>query len=191
MTTTQSQDEMLVRLNPEGEIIGSVSRKEAHNDESIIHAAVLVMIFTHPEMDETIEGKVGIEQLAGWFTQRSWDKDKYPGAYSVTAAGHVAYREGANLQELLDETAHRETAEEVGLHGLDLELIGTEIVHAPGEETQLIAVYRAITDALPYIADNEVAEIQLENVNKMRELIDDREFTPFALVAMRMLGVLS
>lgn len=111
--------EMFVQVNEVDEVIGLVSRKDAHSNPSIIHRAVCVLVINNAH------------QLL--LQLRSSSKDMFPGYWGLSCAGHVT---GYDSYE---ETAKRELEEELGLHFTLYEIM-TKLFKIP-EESEIVKVY--------------------------------------------------
>jgi isopentenyl-diphosphate delta-isomerase type 1 len=125
MLTTDPQDEIFPVVNEHDEVIGKITRSQAHRNPAIIHRAVAVLIYDAKK-------RLLVQK-------RSLTKDTCPGYWAESVAGHVGYAE-----EYLS-VAVRETYEELGisLPPGQFTLLGKKIVRAPWE-TEMIQVYMCI-----------------------------------------------
>jgi isopentenyl-diphosphate delta-isomerase len=89
-----NKDELLVQVDENDNVIGSVLRSEAHRTNMIIHREIVVGLFNNDK-------RVLIQQ-------RSLNKEKNPGMWTITVAGHVNY----SLEPI--EVAKKELFEEIG-----------------------------------------------------------------------------
>jgi isopentenyl-diphosphate delta-isomerase len=89
------EDELLDLVNEKDEIIGTVWKSQAHKDPKLIHREVGIAIFN-------TDGYVLLQQ-------RSINKAKNPGMWTVSATGHI------NMGEDPAQAVIRETREELGL----------------------------------------------------------------------------
>ena len=97
---------MLYHVDQHDNLIGKISRTEAHQDPSLIHREVAVIL-----VDD--QGRVLL-------AQRSFQKKVLPGKWDVTCAGHVTY--GMTTEE----AAHMELQEELGFD-VPLTYLGTQL----------------------------------------------------------------
>ncbi len=91
-----SKDELLDLVDKNDRVIGTVWKSEAHKDPSVIHREVAIVVFNK-------KGEVLIQQ-------RSMNKKNDPGAWKITAAGHVGQGEDPK------KAAEREVYEELGIN---------------------------------------------------------------------------
>jgi len=89
-------DELLDLVDKNDKVIGEVWMSKAHKDPTLIHREVGIAVFNK-------KGEVLLQQ-------RSMIKKKGPGAWKVTAAGHVARGEKSK------DAIARELYEELGFH---------------------------------------------------------------------------
>ncbi|MDP2933889.1 MAG: NUDIX domain-containing protein [bacterium] len=153
--TTDPQNEVFPIVNEQDEVIGKISRQEAHRSPHLMHRAVGVFILNSA-------GEILLQK-------RSATKDTFPNAWEILA-GHVQYG-----QKYLD-TAVRELEEELGIIASpnDLLLTGKIIVTAPGLK-EIWQVYRyQIADEISPVANAlEVSEIKFVKPAELRSMLSD------------------
>lgn len=93
-TTTDPQDELLTQVDQNNQVIGSISRKIAHNNPNVYYRIIFILIKN--------ENKILIQK-------RSPTKDLFPNCWDLSVGGHVDYGK-TNI-----ETAKRELKEEVNI----------------------------------------------------------------------------
>jgi 16S rRNA (adenine1518-N6/adenine1519-N6)-dimethyltransferase len=118
-------DEIFDLVDLQDQVIGRVKRKQAHQDPTLVHRSIQVMVFDS-------SGKRVLLQ------RRSRVKDLFPGYFCASASGHVA--SGENYAE----TAVRETEEELGCV-LTLAYVGKEVVRSV-YETEMTALFLGCSD---------------------------------------------
>jgi len=118
-------DEIFDLVDLQDQVIGQVRRKQAHQDPTLVHRSIQVMVFD-------ASGKRVLLQ------RRSRVKDLFPGYFCASASGHVA--SGENYAE----TALRETEEELGCV-LTLAYVGKEVVRSV-YETEMTALFLGCSD---------------------------------------------
>jgi isopentenyldiphosphate isomerase len=118
-------DEIFDLVDLQDQVIGQVKRKQAHQDPTLVHRSIQVMVFDS-------SGKRVLLQ------RRSRVKDLFPGYFCASASGHVA--SGENYAK----TALRETEEELGCV-LTLAYVGKEVVRSV-YETEMTALFLGCSD---------------------------------------------
>lgn len=126
-----SKHEIIDVLNEDGEVIDTISREQAEQDNHITEN-VLVFVFNSL-------GRV-------WVQLRPKSKNHYPGKWDISACG------GVLSNETNDEAAHRETIEEMGIE-VDLHHVESFLNVFPGdngeERKRLSHLYIGISDEQP------------------------------------------
>ncbi len=72
-----NQEELFTHVDSNDNVLGSVTRRQAHQDPTLIHRAVDVLVFN--DQNEILLQK------------RSHHKDTNPGTWTISASGHVTY----------------------------------------------------------------------------------------------------
>src|SRR4030042_2516072 len=93
--TTDPQGELLIQVDEHNNVIGSISRGEAHEKQGVFYRTIYVLV--KDENDKVLT------------QQRSATKDLYPNCWDLSVGGHV------NFGKTFEETAVRELDEEIGL----------------------------------------------------------------------------
>lgn len=111
--TTDPQEELLTQVDENNNVIGSISRKTAHNSPNVYYRTIYVLV-------KNDSGEVLIQK-------RSTTKDLYPNCWDISVGGHV------NFNKSYLETAVRELGEELGVKVKpeDLLLKGEVLVRLP------------------------------------------------------------
>lgn len=146
-------------VDESGTVVEVVTRARMRA-EHLRHRAVFVLV-------ESRDGRVLVHR-------RSEDKDVWPGWWDLAVGGVVAVGE-----PWLD-AARREVAEEVGLRGVEPELLT-----AGGYEDDVVRlvarVYRVVHDGPFTFADGEVVEARFVARAELDELLATRPFLPDSL----------
>lgn len=95
MKTTDNQDELFYWVNEEDQVLGSITRRQAHSSSFKIHRGVWVLVYNN-------KGELFLQK-------RSLIKDSNPGMWSLSVGGHVTW--GQSYKE----AALREFQEELGV----------------------------------------------------------------------------
>ncbi len=120
--TTDPQGEMLIQVDEHNNVIGSISRGEAHEKPGVFYRTIYVLV-----KDEN--DKVLIQQ-------RSATKDLYPNCWDISVGGHV------NFGKTYEETAVRELDEELGLELKEEDLIKKgEVLVKPSNSGEFFNVF--------------------------------------------------
>ena len=116
MKTTDPQSEFFPLVDKNNNLIGKISRNNAHRSPSKIHRAIYVLVIN--------------EKRELLLQKRSKTKDIFPGCWDLSVGGHVSYGE-----EYLD-TAVRESKEEIGLQIKihDVKYLGEVLVSVSWEQ---------------------------------------------------------
>ena len=120
--TTDPQNEVFDVVNENDEVIGEATRGEVHQNPGLIHRTVDIWILND-------KGEILIQQ-------RSLTKDKSPGKWDISCAGHI--QKGHDSET----TAERELQEELGIKA-DCRFITKFIVRLP-DQTEMINLYYAV-----------------------------------------------
>jgi len=120
--TTDPQNEVFDFVNENDEVVGEATRGEVHQDPKLIHRVVHIWILND-------KGEILLQQ-------RSLTKDKAPGQWDISCAGHV--QKGYDPET----TAKRELQEELGIKA-DCKLITRLIVRLP-DQTEMINLYYSV-----------------------------------------------
>lgn len=119
--TTDPQDELFDLVNENDEVMGTVKRKDAHRDPSLIHRAIGIMVFKDGQL---------------YLQKRSMTKDTYPGYWTLSATGHV------DSGETYDQAAIRELKEELGLTAMQPPTLVHRQCMRGATETEIWCFYR-------------------------------------------------
>lgn len=166
MQTTDNQKELFIVVDEKDKIVGYKTRYECHHDRSLIHRSIGVFLFNS-------KGEIA-------FQKRSMTKDTWPGLYTMTTSGHVAKGE-TYLQ-----AAEREMEEEIGITGLQLEHVSTQLMEDP-REREMGCLFKGVYDGKFNINRDEVEGIYYFGKSKLAEII--HEVTPCCLKSLKILGL--
>lgn len=111
--TTDPQEELLTQVDEKNQVVGGISRKEAHGKGGIYYRTIYVLIINE-------KGEVLVQK-------RSPTKDLYPDCWDISVGGHVDFRKS------YEETAVREVGEEMGIKITETDLVykGEVLVKLP------------------------------------------------------------
>lgn len=158
--------ELFYLVDNEDQVLGSIERQTAHQGKKQTHRSIFILIFNDKK-----------ELL---LQKRSQNKDTFPGFWTVSVSGHVAYGQS------YDEAAKREMREEVGLD-LDLECIKKIYVE---EEKEFAFIYTAkcSKQASVNFDQEEIEEIIWLPLVELGTFIKVNQLTPSALKVLQTIG---
>ncbi len=147
-----NQAELFWWVNESDQVLGSITRREAHSGSNKIHRAISVFIFS-PNYSKLL------------LQQRSLDKDMSPGYWAESVGGHVTY--GQTYQD----AAVREIKEELGLN-LTPTFHSKHLFSLDGER-EYFTLYSAIAPPHTVISfdTDEIQIIKWVNVSDLAQFI--------------------
>jgi isopentenyl-diphosphate delta-isomerase type 1 len=152
--------EMFFWVDEEDNVLGKISREEAHNGSNKIHRTVGVLVFN--------------EENHLLLQQRSLKKDLDPGMWTISAGGHVQYGQS------YDNAAKQELLEEIGLKA-KLDFIGKFLVTTPVQK-EWVQMYRTFVsnDQTFHTDENEVEKVMWLPKSELKEFIQKNPFSSWA-----------
>ena len=157
-------EEMLYHVNGADEVIGKISRNEAHLEE-LLHRTGIVFLMNR------------LNQV--YLTKRTSQKKTFPSCYDSSVSFHVRYG------ETYGESAKRETEEEIGIKAF-LKYIG-KFQHRDPPEYQFVSVYLCVSDDEPVIDHKEFSEGKFYSMNEAEKIIRSEKITPWLRDGWKML----
>ncbi len=164
-----NQQEKFYLVDKDDQVLGSITRDQAHSDKTKIHRCVQIVITNH--LDQILLQK------------RSMSKDTYPGYWTLSAAGHVEYGQ-TYLQ-----AAKRELFEEVGIK-TRLTFIIKYLLEMPSE-TEIEALYTGKVTKLDTTLDaHEISQVKWVKKKDLQNFVTTQKITTPAIKAFKVLGLL-
>ena len=120
-----NQNEIFPVVDEEGKVIGSITRREAHDGTKILHPVVHLHLFNS-------KGELYLQKRPDW-------KDIQPGKWDTAMGGHVDFGEEVH-QSLM-----REAREELGIVDFNPVFISKYIFEGL-RERELVYVYKTVYD---------------------------------------------
>ena len=120
-----NKQELCPVVDEDGNILGSVSRGEAHSGSKILHPVVHLHLFNS-------RGELYLQQRPDW-------KDIQPSRRDTATGGHI------DLGENVDAALRREVREELGIVDFTPESLGHYVFESQ-RERELVFVHRATYD---------------------------------------------
>lgn len=147
-------------------ILGSVTRAEAHSDKTKIHRAVCVVL-TNSKNQILMQ-------------KRSAHKDKFPGHWTISSSGHVTYGESYAV------AARREMLEEIGVK-TKIEPID-KITTYEETETEINSIFLGTIEDTKFKLDkDEVDKVEWVSLDKLADFLNKEKVTSFAKTILKRL----
>lgn len=154
---TDNQQEMFPAVDENGNILGAVSRGEAHNGSKTLHPVVHLHVFNS-------QGDIYLQQRPEW-------KDIQPGKWDTACGGHI------DLGESVEIALKREVREELGITDFTPEQLG-HYVFESDREKELIYVHRTTYDGDIHPSTEELAGGRFWTKEEIIKNIGKKIFTP-------------
>lgn len=116
---------MFPQVTPDGEIIGAITRGEAHSGSKLLHPVVHLHVFNS-------QGHLYLQKRPDW-------KDIQPGKWDTATGGHI------DLGENVEMALKREVSEELGITQFEFETLGHYVFESE-RERELVYVHRTTYD---------------------------------------------
>lgn len=120
-----NKNEMFPAVDENGNIIGAISRGEAHNGTKTLHPVVHLHVFNS-------KGELYLQHRPMW-------KDIQPGKWDTATGGHI------DLGENVEQALTREVREELGITDFTPELLGHYVFECKVEK-ELVYAYKTTYD---------------------------------------------
>jgi len=120
-----NSQELFPVVDAQGNVIGSITRGEAHDGRKTLHPVVHLHVFNS-------KGELYLQRRPDW-------KDIQPGKWDTAVGGHVAYG------ETTEQALRREVLEELGIREFQ-PLFLCQYVFESHRERELVYSYRAVYD---------------------------------------------
>lgn len=120
-----NKEEMFPWVDEEGNIVGAITRGEAHGGSLKLHPVVHLHVFNS-------RGELYLQKRPAW-------KDIQPGRWDTATGGHV------DLGENVAQALRREVSEELGITDFVPEQLG-HYVYESKRERELVYVHRTVYD---------------------------------------------
>ena len=120
-----ADNELFPIVDPDGNVIGSATRRECHSGSMLLHPVVHLHIFTH-------DGSLLLQK-------RSDDKDIQPGRWDTSVGGHI------DFGETVADALSREASEELGLTDFEAKSLAPYVFRS-AVECELVNQFVAVVD---------------------------------------------
>ncbi len=149
--------ELLEIVNRNKDIIGVASRSECHQNPTLIHRSVHILIFN----------SAGLLLLQ----KRAKNKDVQPDKWDSSVGGHLS--KGEDFKE----AAYREMQEELGIEGILLQFL-YEYIWSTRIETEIVKTYLGQFNEEIFFNNKEIQEVRFWDLNVLMNNWSDEKFTP-------------
>jgi len=164
------QSELFYWVDRDDNVLGSITRKQAHSEPFKIHRAVQIVLFD-PDRTSTL------------LQQRSMKKDTNPGIWTVSASGHVTYG------DTYEQAVRRELGEELGID-VDPEFVTKNLI-TDDDESEFDALFIGVYSGTPDKFDRyEVDQVAWVILKQLKTFIAQNPITPNARAAFQSLKLI-
>ena len=150
-------DEWLDLVDAHGRVVGQAPRAMCHRDPARRHRAVHVIV-------QRSNGSLVLQK-------RSMAKDIQPGRWDTSVGGHV------DRGEAVEHAAHRELAEELGIHDATLAFLYQYEWSSP-RETELVTTYHLTYDGPVVPHPDEIDGVRDWAPEQIASAVGTGTFTP-------------
>lgn len=161
--TTDPQEEMLIQVDEKNQIIGSISRKDAHERQGVFYRTIFVLV-RNGDREVLVQ-------------KRSPTKDLFPNHWDLSVGGHVNYGQSYT------EAAARELKEELGIDASEDELVpkGDVLVTLPhsGEHFKVFE-YNIKPNQNVSVSEEEINETRWMTIEDIKKSMSDKSLQWYA-----------
>ena len=152
-----NQQELFPVVDEQGNILGSITRGEAHNGTKILHPVIHLHVFNSA-------GALYLQQRPLW-------KDIQPGKWDTAVGGHVDFGENVTM------ALYREVEEELGITDFHPESMGTYVFEGV-RERELVYVHKTVYDGPIQPSADELAGGRFWTPAEIAQSMGKGIFTP-------------
>lgn len=166
-----NKQELFPEVTENGEVVGSMTRSEAHSGTKRLHAVVHLHVFNS-------KGELYMQQRPAW-------KDIQPNKWDTATGGHI------DLGETVKEALAREVYEELGIKPEAYRAtLALKYVYESSIEREMVYVHTTVFDGPLYPSSTETAGGKFWSKDEIEENIGKAIFTPMFEQEWRRLSVL-
>ncbi|MBR1687887.1 MAG: NUDIX domain-containing protein [Prevotella sp.] len=152
-----NSQELFPVIDEAGNVIGSISRGEAHDGRKILHPVVHLHLFNS-------RGELYLQRRPDW-------KDIQPGKWDTACGGHVDYG------ERIEQALLREVREELGICGYTPTPLGHYIFES-AREREMVYAYQTVYDGAVSPSESELDGGRFWTAEEIRQNMGKGVFTP-------------
>ena len=152
-----NKKELFPAVDNDGNIVGTITRGEAHGGSMTLHPVVHLHLFNS-------QGQLYLQQRPEW-------KDIQPGRWDTATGGHI------DLGENVDTALKREVREELGVTDFTPERLGHYIFESK-RERELVFVHRTTYDGPVNPNPDELAGGEFWDIDDINANMGKGVFTP-------------
>lgn len=152
-----NKDEQFPIVDEQGNLLGAITRGEAHGGSKILHPVVHLHLFNS-------KGELYLQRRPSW-------KDIQPDKWDTACGGHI------DLGENVEMALKREVMEELGVEVTNPEELG-HYVFESSRERELVYVHKMVYDGKVIPCDEELAGGRFWTRQEILDNIGKDVFTP-------------
>lgn len=152
-----NKNEQFPVVDEQGNIIGAISRGEAHSGSKILHPVVHLHLFNS-------KGELYLQKRPQW-------KDIQPGKWDTATGGHI------DLGENVDMALKREVAEELGITDFTPTPMGHYVFESK-RERELVYVNKTVYDGEVKPSETELDGGRFWTIDEIKSNLGKDVFTP-------------
>lgn len=152
-----NKNEQFPIVDADGNILGAITRGEAHSGSKVLHPVVHLHVFNS-------RGDLYLQKRPEW-------KDIQPGKWDTATGGHV------DLGESVAQALRREVSEELGIEDFEPTSMGHYVFESLREK-ELVYVHRTVYDGDIHPSESELAGGRFWSRQEILDNLGKNVFTP-------------